>query len=74
MECQVSAINALLSRVWKCFAIQIKPATFSGLGIMEDWTPAKEKKHPSLQSGESISMPGICRESDFFYSAFPEKG
>ena len=30
----VTAINGRIKRVWKCFTIQIIPATFPGLGII----------------------------------------
>jgi len=30
----LSAINAVFKRVWKCFTIQIIPASFPGLGII----------------------------------------
>ena len=30
----LTAINSLIKRIWKCFAIQIIPATFSGLAII----------------------------------------
>ena len=33
-EVALSAINAPIKRVWKCFTIQIIAATISGLGII----------------------------------------
>jgi hypothetical protein len=37
-EVSITAINALIKEVWKCFIIQIIPANFAGLWIIADLT------------------------------------
>jgi hypothetical protein len=57
----LTAIDALIRRIWKCFTIQIIPATFPSLGITTGfgklvWVFISKEVDASSPSGFSLAL------------------